>query len=275
LGKVVLQDTGGNVGIGTANPTSRLEIAAQDGLKIRGFQPFLTLTDTNTNRRSIFAGGNGDFGFYPDSFIGFSPAVLIKNNSGNVGIGVSDPTSKLEVASSGAGIKATSQGNAVIGYSSAPGFAAIYGENTSNAAGSGVYGRGTNGYAMYAEGNAGQSIDKGGWVKAMLFVLADGTIARCYNGLTGASTGNCGFSIVVTTGSLGGTPAILWYTVNTPFDVSNRFSSATSVGGGDNISVRIIGHGDTYVRVSPFWTHLSPSPVLNSEVPSDFFLIIF
>ncbi len=89
----------GNVGIGTTTPTSRLEIAAQDGLAITGFQPFLTLRDTNAGgARSILAGGNGDFGFYPNSFIGGFPALLIKNQSGNVGIGVTDPQAKLDVA---------------------------------------------------------------------------------------------------------------------------------------------------------------------------------
>ena len=36
-------DVNGNVGIGTNNPNSRLEIIAQDGLQIVGYQPFLTL----------------------------------------------------------------------------------------------------------------------------------------------------------------------------------------------------------------------------------------
>jgi hypothetical protein len=40
-------DVNGNVGIGTNNPNSRLEIIAQDGLQIVGYQPFLTLNDSN------------------------------------------------------------------------------------------------------------------------------------------------------------------------------------------------------------------------------------
>jgi len=95
-------DTSGNVGIGVANPTSKLEIVGQDGLAITGYQPFITLRDTNTGGLlSRMAGGNGDLGFYPNSFIGNVPAVLIKNGSGNLGIGTSNPTSKLQVEGAG------------------------------------------------------------------------------------------------------------------------------------------------------------------------------
>lgn len=43
-------------------------------------------------------GRNGDFGFYPNSFIGGFPAAIIKNGTGNAGIGIPNPTRKLEVA---------------------------------------------------------------------------------------------------------------------------------------------------------------------------------
>jgi hypothetical protein len=98
-GLLILKNGSGNVGIGTPSPSSKLEIVAQDGLAITGFQPFLTLRDTGAgNARGIIASGNGDLGFYPNSSIGGSPAMIIKNNTGNIGIGMGNPQARLDVA---------------------------------------------------------------------------------------------------------------------------------------------------------------------------------
>ena len=48
----------GNFGIGTVSPSSKVEIAAQDGLRITGFQPFITLRDGTTNAFIQNVGGN-------------------------------------------------------------------------------------------------------------------------------------------------------------------------------------------------------------------------
>jgi len=71
-------------------------------------------------------------------------------------------------------------------------------------------------------GNAVQDRDKGGMVKAMLYVdgtLVSPTIVRCYNGATGASTGNCGFTVSRTARGT--------YEVSFGFQVSDRFISLT------------------------------------------------
>jgi hypothetical protein len=44
-------------------------------------------------------------------------------------------------------------------------------------------------------GSVTQDHNSRGLPKAMIFVLADRTIARCYNGTNGASTNGCGFSV--------------------------------------------------------------------------------
>ncbi len=53
----------------------------------------------------------------------------------------------------------------------------------------------TPGSKLEVAGNITQALDKSGVVKAMLYVNADGTIARCYNGMTNATARNCGFTI--------------------------------------------------------------------------------
>jgi hypothetical protein len=74
-------DSFGNVGVGTASPTSKLEVAAQDGVKISGFQPFLTLNDGG--RKSFIQGVNGDVVLLPESRVG----MVVKGN-GHVSVNV-------------------------------------------------------------------------------------------------------------------------------------------------------------------------------------------
>jgi endosialidase-like protein len=166
----------GNVGIGTINPpTSKLEIAAQDGLKISGFQPFLTLNDTNSNARTIISAGNGDLGVYPNSFIGGSPSLIVKNVTGNVGIGTTTPGAKLQVEGSGGsgiGVFSTGSSYGLYGASSSSGGRGVFGAGTSGGigvkgftdsgtgvdgtsdTGIGVYGTSGSGWAGYFEGRA-------------------------------------------------------------------------------------------------------------------------
>ena len=68
-------------------------------------------------------------------------------------------------------------------------------------------------------GNITQPRDKGGLVKAMIYVNGDGTIARCFNGMTNSSSGGCGFSV-----SRSGAGV---YVVNFGFQVNDRFYSLT------------------------------------------------
>ncbi len=68
-------------------------------------------------------------------------------------------------------------------------------------------------------GDIVQPVERNGMAKAMLAVTANGTIARCYNGVSGVSTGNCGITVTFN-GSA-------FYNVDFPFPVDSRFWSVT------------------------------------------------
>src|ERR1700680_2239478 len=76
----VVVDVNGNVGIGTSTPASKVEIHAQDGLQIVGFQPFLTLTDSSPGgSRARIQDANRDLVFFTESGLSSGvPAMVIK-----------------------------------------------------------------------------------------------------------------------------------------------------------------------------------------------------
>ncbi len=94
-------DNSGKVGIGSATPTSKLDVVAQDALSLVGYQPFLTIWDSNAGyTRSRIQGVGGSMNLFTESYLsGANPfAYLHLDNSGNVGIASATPSSKLEVA---------------------------------------------------------------------------------------------------------------------------------------------------------------------------------
>jgi len=93
---LILQDTGGNVGIGTVDPKARLEIAAPtEGValkigrnsgqpSIKGLGDWLILDAPESGRLGLNYWEKGN--------------VIIANGGGNVGIGATTPADKLDVA---------------------------------------------------------------------------------------------------------------------------------------------------------------------------------
>ena len=80
-------DNSGNVGIGSiglgTGLTSKMEIFAQDGLRISGAQPFLTLRDTNAGNKSAFVQGvNGDAVLLTNS----RAAMTLRDVTGDIAI---------------------------------------------------------------------------------------------------------------------------------------------------------------------------------------------
>ncbi|MBX3024099.1 hypothetical protein KF840_04230 [bacterium] len=149
---------------------------------------------------------------------------------------------------SGIGVRgeATASGGTGVSGSSAAG-PGVSGTSSSNTGAGVVAVNSGTGPAIAAQGNAVQSLAAGGWVKAMLYVEGNRTISRCYNSqATGAAvfTPPCGFQ--VSAGATGG------YPITAPFDINNRFISATPANSGlaqTNLNISINAPRVFYVTI--------------------------
>lgn len=134
----------------------------------------------------------------------------------------------------------SASGDAVEAATSASNKSAVYAHHD-GVTGFGVFGAANNGiavsglsasgFAMQAQGNARQSRDKGGWVKAIFRYTGGGNVCfRGDDGASGASANTCaGFSRVVTPGSAQGD-----WTITFPFTVNDRFIVVTPQWGGSS-----------------------------------------
>ncbi len=123
---------------------------------------------------------------------------------------------------------------------------------------------------LVVNGNTGQPSDKNGLMKAMLFVSANGhnpgyTIVRCYNGVSGSSSGTCGFSI----SQPGGAGPV---NITFPFKVSDRFFSLTLANASPNAHQVLVPFDDPSGRtVAVYITDIT------AEVAdiTDFYLLVY
>ena len=243
--------TAGNVGIGTNRPTSKVEIVGvQDALKINGFQPVVTFQDSGAgNARSALQAVNGGLNLFSRDYLSnLNPfGFLHLDEDGRVGIGAANPGGPLEVASPNqsdilrlVGPNATiSQFDNQAGYVETQirndaGDLRLRSGNTVAPALTLKNGSGN----LEITGHARQERDKGGWVKAMAKVNADGTIAQQYSALGG--------NITCTVFPLG--PGL--YHVNFPFQVNDRFLTLTPLGT-NSLSVHGVMCDVTFYPESP------------------------
>jgi len=232
--------------------------------------------------RSWFMGTSQNFNgnqlYIADETAGQTRMVI--TTDGSVGIGTTNPGAGLELRGTGLQtqqrITDNTSGNSLVLQGGAGGNMKITGYNYTTNTAVPLY-LSTDGANTVMNSGGGNVLQPGagyGLPKAMVFVLANGVISRCYNGVTGVSmtggtTGSgCGFatSILQADGPK--------YGVNFGFSVSSRFASLTSFGWTvaqqSMISGRITSMSGNSVGI-----YLFENDATTLTVASDFFLIIY
>ncbi len=219
-----LIDALGNTGVGTASPSQRLHVAQSGDYQLRLENPASGGGFWNIGQAdNSFHSSGGKLIFVPNTTESTNAAVVF-TNTGNVGIGTATPTARLSVFGAGAFNASGAARFDLFNATRGDGYLQHALDNgswqlaTINSALTRLLVDSSGTFTAF--GNAAQARDKGGFVKAMVYVSSDGTIARCYNSQTSNSTVPCGFSIDHFTN--GG------YTVDFGFQISDRFYSVTA-----------------------------------------------
>jgi hypothetical protein len=258
-------NTAGQVGIGIdSGLEGKLHVYsdAQPGIRAISYANRAIWGSAQGGSRGVFGDSVSGEGVHGESLSGTGVAGITSTGAANTAGVYGASTNPTGVGTRGDGA------TGVYGRSTVGGGVGVTGEATAN--GTGVYGTsptgpgvwGTTGStsnagvlaintasgpAIAAQGNAVQSLGSGGWVKAMLYVEGNHTISRCYNSqASGAQmfTPPCGFN--VGGGPTGG------YNVTAPFDINNRFITATPANSGlahTNLNISVNAERVFYVTI--------------------------
>lgn len=285
-GKVIMQDTGGSVGIGTQNPVSKLTVSAT--------QYGIAHVDGGVNLSTFINASGGWFGTRSNHPLNFftndSAQQMTLNTGGQLGVGTTTPLAGYRADFAG---PVRSFGDTTHFVAQTTGgtnsWARFYMRSTNRSWFIGTS-QGFNGDQFYLAdetgaqtrmaiqpngpflfvGDMAQNESAKGMPKAMVFVLANGTISRCFNGITGSSSGTCGFTV--------SHPGTNIYEVNFGFVVANKFASLTPyavatgwpVPGYEPIVGRTIQGSNGNSLGVIFWR----TDTIGA-LPSDFFLIVY
>src|SRR4030095_12876156 len=222
------------VGIGTTTPFSKLSVNSN----LFG----ISQTNGTVTLSTYLSFGAGWFGTYTDHPLHFytnnSEAQMTLNQAGQLGIGTTTPLGGYRLDISGPVrsfdntthfvAQTTGGTNSWARYYMRSNAQSWFMGTSQNFNGNQLYiGDETfnqtrfsiqpNGGPINMQGNLTQDESSNGLPKAMVYLNGDGTILRCYNGLTGTNTGGCGISATkVNTG---------FYDIYFPFPISTRYFS--------------------------------------------------
>jgi hypothetical protein len=270
-------DTAGNVGVGTETPQSKFVVnAGGSGGAVNFGTPNgeSGMSISGTNRADIRFDGT-TLKLLAGTGASAPCCGMFINTAGNVGIGTTSPLTRLALSGGPQWTSDLWNGSLSLPLSSAIGFDAnASGQRfgMGNNPGGLIFFRTTSPFGntgspanydleLTNTGNLIQTVTNNGLVKAMIHVNADATIDRCYNGTTGATTGNCGFNVTLSIAER--------YVCRFGFPIAGRFASVTPENPGDsdpawiaNITYHAFFADDVTVRMVQNTNDLAPFTII-------------